>query len=106
MSHVQPLPSRISLVLVATFALLLLVAACGGSAPQPTPGPAATATPAPSEAHATYVVQPGENLWAISERFYGNGIYYMDIFEANRDQLQDPTKLQPGMILKIPPKPQ
>jgi nucleoid-associated protein YgaU len=26
----------------------------------------------------------------------------MKIFEANRDQLSDPNKIQPGQVLKIP----
>jgi nucleoid-associated protein YgaU len=26
----------------------------------------------------------------------------MNIFEANRDQLSDPNKIQPGMQLRIP----
>lgn len=27
---------------------------------------------------------------------------YMDIFNANRDQLSDPDKIKPGQVLKIP----
>ena len=26
----------------------------------------------------------------------------MEIFNANRDQLQDPDKIKPGQVLKIP----
>lgn len=32
---------------------------------------------------ATYVVQPGDNLWAIAERFYGTGEEYRRLVEAN-----------------------
>ena len=50
----------------------------------------------------TYIVQPGDTLSKISQRFYGVASRYMKIFEANRDQLTDPNKIQPGQRLKIP----
>jgi hypothetical protein len=50
----------------------------------------------------TYTVQPGDTLSKISKQFYGNANEYMRIFEANRDQLSDPNKIQVGQTLKIP----
>ncbi|MDX2152858.1 MAG: LysM peptidoglycan-binding domain-containing protein [Bryobacteraceae bacterium] len=50
----------------------------------------------------TYTVQAGDTLSAISQRFYGSAGDYMKIFEANRDQLNDPNKIRPGQTLKIP----
>jgi nucleoid-associated protein YgaU len=50
----------------------------------------------------TYTVKPGDSLSKISEQFYGSSSQYMKIFEANRDKLNDPNKIQPGMELKIP----
>ena len=50
----------------------------------------------------TYVVQAGDTLAAISKRFYGESNQYMRIFEANRDKLKDPNKIQIGQELKIP----
>jgi nucleoid-associated protein YgaU len=50
----------------------------------------------------TYTVQPGDTLSGISKRFLGNASDYMAIFNANRDQLSDPDKIQPGQVLKIP----
>ena len=32
----------------------------------------------------------------------GDAKAYMAIFEANRDQLKDPDKIQPGQVVKIP----
>jgi nucleoid-associated protein YgaU len=52
----------------------------------------------------TYTVEKGDTLSAISKKFYGNANLYMRIFEANRDQLKDPDKIQIGQVLKIPPK--
>src|SRR5688500_16225516 len=50
----------------------------------------------------SYTVQAGDTLSAISQRFLGNANDYMDIFNANRDQISDPDKIKPGQVLKIP----
>ena len=50
----------------------------------------------------TYTVQPGDSLSKISKRFYGDANQYMLIFNANRDKLRDPDKIQPGQKLLIP----
>lgn len=52
----------------------------------------------------TYTVQAGDTLSKISQQFYGSANDYMKIFEANRDQLNDPNKVRPGQTLKIPAK--
>lgn len=49
-----------------------------------------------------YTVQSGDTLSRISQQFYGNASQYMRIFEANRDQLNDPNKIRPGQQLVIP----
>ena len=50
----------------------------------------------------TYTVQSGDTLWAIAERFYGNGSEWNKIQDANRDQIQNPDMIQPGQVLTIP----
>jgi nucleoid-associated protein YgaU len=50
----------------------------------------------------TYTVKPGDTLSKISKQFLGDANKYMRIFEANRDKLKDPDKIQPGQELKIP----
>jgi nucleoid-associated protein YgaU len=50
----------------------------------------------------TYTVQAGDSLSKISRQFYGNAGDYMKIFNANRDQLTDPNKIQAGQQLVIP----
>lgn len=50
----------------------------------------------------TYTVKPGDSLSKISQHFYGSAGAYMRIFEANRDKLQDPDKIQVGQQLTIP----
>ncbi len=56
----------------------------------------------PSVKQQTYTVQPGDNLSKISQQFYGNANSYQKIFEANRDQLNDPDHIRAGQTLKIP----
>jgi LysM repeat protein len=50
----------------------------------------------------TYTVQSGDTLSSIAKRLLGNAGDYMEIFNANRDQLSDPDKIKPGQVLKIP----
>ena len=51
----------------------------------------------------TYEVKSGDNLSKISKQFYGDANEYMRIFYANRDNLNDPDKIQVGQRLVIPP---
>jgi nucleoid-associated protein YgaU len=64
-------------------------------------GPSGAATTAP-KAGGTYTVQAGDTLSKISKQYYGDANKYMKIFEANRDKLKDPDKIQPGQVLNIP----
>jgi tetratricopeptide (TPR) repeat protein len=69
----------------------------------PAPGgeavPAAVAVPA---APRTHTVVRGDTLARIARTYYKNSGQWPKILEANKDILEDPTKLQPGMVLKIP----
>ena len=58
--------------------------------------------PAPAKAAQTYVVVAGDTLSKISKKFYGDANQYQKIFEANKDQLKDPDKINVGQKLKIP----
>ena len=49
-----------------------------------------------------HVVVKGDTLSAIAKQFYGRAGAWRDIFEANRDQLDDPDRIFPGQVLKIP----
>jgi len=50
----------------------------------------------------TYTVQSGDTLSKIAKQYYGNASSYMKIFEANKDKLSDPNKIQVGQVLRIP----
>ena len=74
--------------------------------PEPEPAPEPVSEPeATTEADAgarTYTVESGDSLWKIAEAMYGNGSKYTKIFDANRDILDDPDRIFPGQVLKIP----
>lgn len=63
-------------------------------------GPAAGSSAAAPAS--TYTVKPGDTLSKISKQLLGDANAYMEIFNANRDQLTDPDKIRPGQILKVP----
>jgi len=50
----------------------------------------------------TYTVKSGDTLSAIAKEHLGSASAYMKIFEANRDKLTDPDKINPGQVLRIP----
>ena len=50
----------------------------------------------------TYVVRAGDTLSKIAKEMLGDSGAYMDIYNANRDQLNDPNLVRPGQVLKIP----
>jgi len=54
------------------------------------------------ESGLTYQVVAGDSLSKIAKRFYGDANAYHKIFDANRDQLSDPDKIQVGQELKLP----
>jgi len=80
--------------------------------PPPEPeaaAPAAAEEPAVEEAAAyepeaeaarTYTVESGDTLWAISERFYGDGNKYQIIADASG--IANPDLIYPGQVLTIP----
>jgi nucleoid-associated protein YgaU len=50
-----------------------------------------------------YTVQPGDTLWGIAQKFYGNGSLYMEIYKANKDLIgNNPDLIKVGMELYIP----
>jgi nucleoid-associated protein YgaU len=58
----------------------------------------------PAGGGSTYTVQKGDTLSAIAQRHYGKASRWHAVFEANRDQLDDPDKIRPGQVLNLPPE--
>ena len=48
------------------------------------------------------VVQPGNSLWRIARRIYGQGVRYTVIYAANQAQIGNPDLIFPGQIFSVP----
>jgi nucleoid-associated protein YgaU len=49
-----------------------------------------------------YVVKSGDTLSKIAKELYGDGNRWREIFEANKDQIENPNLIRPGWELFIP----
>ena len=58
-------------------------------------------TPEPEAKY--YTVLSGDTLSKIAKEAYGDAMKYPVIFDANRPMLEDPDKIYPGQVLRIPP---
>lgn len=72
------------------------------AAPEPTPAPTPDAAPVVAAAPITITVQPGLTLWAIAEQNFGEGVMYVQVFEANKDKIKDPDLIYPGQVFNVP----
>ena len=60
------------------------------------------APPVNPKSNGTHVVQPGDTLWAIAKKYYGDGNQYPKIYNANKDKIKNPNLIYPGQKLVIP----
>ena len=75
-------------------------------------GPQLRPQVAPAQAEvrfAAYTVAPGDSLWDIARRCYGDGSRFVELFEANRERVMaggerftDPRLIRPGWVLAVP----
>jgi nucleoid-associated protein YgaU len=72
-------------------------AAAAGATSQPGAGPYTE-----NGQDQTYMVQPGDSLSRIAERFYGSAHEYMKIYYANKEQISNLDQIRAGMKLNIP----
>jgi nucleoid-associated protein YgaU len=91
------------------------------AASAPPPAESQSATPAVAAAQAeqspskqsdavvaevrTAKVALGDNLWDLSQHFYGWGPHYRTIYEANAAQIRNPALIYPDQIFVVPQKP-
>lgn len=64
--------------------------------------PPLVVAPAASAAETIHEVVRGDTLSGLAKKFYGKASLYPKIFEANRDQLDNPDKIKVGQKLRIP----
>jgi LysM repeat protein len=50
----------------------------------------------------TYIVQPGDTLASIAQRFYGSDSDWTTLFQANEAKVSNPNQIYPGELLVIP----
>jgi nucleoid-associated protein YgaU len=55
-----------------------------------------------TDVYGYHTVKSGDTLSAIAKKLLGNANRYMEIFNANKDQLSDPDKIKVGQKLVIP----
>jgi nucleoid-associated protein YgaU len=59
--------------------------------------------PAPAgDPSRTYVVQPGDTLYRVAERFYGDSMKWKKIRDANRANVDPDGRLRAGQIIVVP----
>ncbi|MBN8632055.1 MAG: LysM peptidoglycan-binding domain-containing protein, partial [Rhodobacterales bacterium] len=87
------------------------VATAEPAAPVPSADPVAADAPAAQQsapeavaaaAPVTVTVQPGFTLWGIAQERYGDGVLYVQVFEANRDKIKNPDLIYPGQVFSVP----
>ncbi len=58
--------------------------------------------PVSPAAEGTYVVLPGDCLYRIAQRLYGDASQWVRLYEENRDLIRDPAWIYIGQVLKVP----
>lgn len=66
------------------------------------PEPGTEAAPDQVAQKVSITVQPGYSLWKIARDTYGDGILYVQVYEANKDQIGDPDLIYPGQVFELP----
>lgn len=56
----------------------------------------------PTASAQTYTVKSGDTLSGIAQKQLGKASRWREIFEANRDQIDNPDLIHPGQVLKLP----
>ncbi|HSO48101.1 MAG TPA: LysM peptidoglycan-binding domain-containing protein, partial [Rhizobiaceae bacterium] len=71
-------------------------------ATEPAAAPQADVQVEPIKTGASVIIRRGDNLWRISRRMLGKGVRYTTIYEANRNQIKNPSLIYPGQVLDVP----
>jgi len=64
--------------------------------------PVASNNAAPQQQATTYTVMPGDSLWLIAEKIWGDGEFWRLIYNANSTTITDPRLIYPNQKLTIP----
>ena len=76
-----------------------------GALPAPPPaGVGEVLAPKLQSVDSAVIIRRGDSLWRISRRVYGRGVRYSTIYLANQTQIEDPDRIWPGQVFKVPEK--
>jgi nucleoid-associated protein YgaU len=76
-----------------------------GELPEPPPaGVNEVLAPKLQSVESAVIIRRGDSLWRISRRVYGRGVRYSTIYLANQTQIEDPDRIWPGQVFKVPEK--
>ncbi len=84
-----------------------VAAAPAGEGALPAPPPAGVGevlAPKLQSVDSAVIIRRGDSLWRISRRVYGRGVRYSTIYLANQTQIEDPDRIWPGQVFKVPEK--
>ena len=111
-AQAAPMTTHATTQTVTTAAARAATPVTGADQRRPTPEPAratashtqAQTTPArPDPATVEHVVERGETLWSLAERYLGAGSRYTELADLNRDVLgPNPGFLTVGQVLQVP----
>src|SRR5678809_1119377 len=79
-----------------TFAVAVVVAAAASAHAQ------SDKVEEPTSAPEQYVVQPGDTLWQLSQRFLNNPWYWPKLWSFNQE-IDNPNWIRPGTVLRFYP---
>jgi nucleoid DNA-binding protein len=73
--------------------------------PAPPPSIAAekATTPPPAPTTKEYTIRPGDRLTKIALSEYGNKIFWVYLYEENKNRIENPNKIPVGTRIRIPP---
>jgi len=98
---VLPDPNRLRVGMVLKIPAASLAAAPAPASPE-TGSPRRSEAATPSKVSATeYTVQSGDTLERIARRLFNDGRKWRELYEWNREQIADPSRLRSGQVLKI-----
>ncbi len=89
----------------ATAEVATAATAPASAEPAPVEPVAPAAEPVAAAAPVTVTVQPGYTLWGIAQQNFGEGVLYVQVFEANKDKIKDPDLIYPGQVFTLPKTP-
>src|SRR5262245_56987097 len=82
---------------ITTLVFVLFSGLCGTAFSQAPKSPLALKPEAPDR----YVVQPGDTLWSIAQRYTDSPWRWSELWNLNKDEIKDPHRIYPGNVILL-----